>query len=145
MKVLLARPHDFVVAEMRGWLTSLGVEPVRLESLEGLDTHLSREVAGVVVSAAVTSSVNVTVGAALAAVRKRFLPARLMIAGMATVESARTGLAAELKSHGLSLRGIHEPAAWGDQNVALYIQDTDFKAERLAALTKAAQQHLRLR
>ncbi|MDP3231172.1 MAG: hypothetical protein Q8S33_12525 [Myxococcales bacterium] len=41
MKVLLARPHDFVVTEMSAALRALGVEPVTLErALTALRQHL---------------------------------------------------------------------------------------------------------
>ncbi len=145
MKVVLARPHDFLVAQMKTWLLSLGVEPVRLGSLAELEALLPNEVAGVVVSTAVTSSVAATVGEALAAVARRLPVARLAIAGMATVASARAGLAAELKVHHLTLKGLDEAAEWGEPNVALYIQDTDFKPERLATLSQVGRVHFRLR
>lgn len=144
MKVLLARPHDFVVEDMKKWLVELGVEPVRLSALAQLEAHAERDVAAVVVSTAVTSSVPATFGEALAACRRRFPRVPVVIAGLSAVASARAGFASDLGAHGLSLHGPEEAVAWNTPGVALYVQDADFKPERRGRLTLAARRHLRL-
>lgn len=144
MKALLARPHDFVVDDMRKWLTALGLEPVRLSTLADLEQHAPVDVRALVISTAVTSSVKASVADALAAVRRRFPITPLLLAGLASASSARVGLDAELRAHGLALHGAGEPAAWGTPRVALYIQDMDLRPGRTEALTAAAKRHLRL-
>lgn len=41
-RVLLARPHAFIVSEMRPFLVSAGYLPVRVETLEQLIQELER-------------------------------------------------------------------------------------------------------
>ncbi|MEW6430782.1 MAG: hypothetical protein AB1730_04675 [Myxococcota bacterium] len=144
MKALLARPHDFIVDDMRRWLAALGLQPVRLSTLADLEQHAPADVRALVISTAVTSSVKATVAEALAAVRRRFAGTPLLLAGLASVASARVGLEAELRAHGLALHGAREPAAWGTPRVALYVQDMELRPGRTEALTAAARRHLRL-
>jgi hypothetical protein len=141
MKVLLARPHDFLVDDMRAWLTSLGVEPVRLQSLDELARFEAVSVAGVVISSAVTSSVAGSPGAAWLAVRRQFPSKPVFIAGMATLASARGGLSAEFP--GATLHALSEPVAWGSPSVLLYVPGDELRA-RSAALATAARSHLGL-
>lgn len=144
MKALLARPHDFVVQDMTSWLTELGVTPVRLTALADLDAHPAAEVKAVVISTAVSSPVKASFDEVLAHARRRFPSAALLFAGLSKVASVRVGVAAALAANGLLLAGIDEAAAWGTSGVALYVQDTDFRGGRRAALTAAAKKHLRL-
>lgn len=141
MKVLLARPNDFLVNDMSVWLRSLGVEPVRLSKLSELAAHPVAEVAGLVLSSAVTSTIPESLGAAMAAVRKVFPHKPVLIAGLARLESARAGLGRELA--GATLKGPAEPAAWGQPSVLLYVHGDHLHA-RDADLQKAARQHLGL-
>jgi hypothetical protein len=139
MKVLLARPHDFLVDEMRAWLTSLGVEPVRLQSIDQLVTFEPATVAGIVISVAVTSVVAEGPGAALLAVRRRFPSKPVIVAGMAALASARAGLAAEFD--GATLHGPTEDASWGTPGVLLYVSGDDLRTKS-AALAAVARRHL---
>ncbi|MDP2270112.1 MAG: hypothetical protein Q8N23_09895 [Archangium sp.] len=141
MKVLLARPNDFLVYDMSAWLRSLGLEPVRLSKLSELTAHPVTEIAGLVLSSAVTSAIPESLGAAMGAVRKVFPRKPVLISGLARLESARVGLARELE--GATLKGPAEPAAWGQPGVLLYVHGDQLHA-RDPDLQKAARQHLGL-
>ena len=56
-KVILARPHPFIVKEMKEFLITKGYEPVGIENLKDLDTIEAADVAGAIVSTSVVSNV----------------------------------------------------------------------------------------
>ena len=141
MKVLLARPHDFLVDDMRAWLTSLEVEPIRLQSLDELVRFEPATVAGIVISSAVTSSVAGAPGAAWLAVRRPFPSKPVLIAGMARRSSARAGLSSEFA--GATLHALSEQVAWGTPSVLLYVSGDELRA-RSAALATVARRHFGL-
>lgn len=141
MKVLLARPHDFLVDDMRAWLTSLDVEPVRLGSLDELLRFEPAAVAGIVISSAVTSSVAGSPGAAWLAVRRQFPSRPVLIAGMASLSSARAGVSSEFA--GATLHAMSEQVAWGTPSVLLYVSRDELRA-RSAALAAVARLHFGL-
>lgn len=141
MKVLLARPHDFLVDSMRAWLSALQLEPVRLKSLDELAAHAAAEVGAVVISAAVTSTVRESPGATLVAVRRRLPQVPVLVAGLASFASARAGLATEFP--GATLHSADEAAAWGEPSIILYVSAEELRA-RAPALDAATRRHLRL-
>src|SRR5574341_1148497 len=71
-KVLLARPNDFLVIAMRSAVERAGFEPVALRSLEDCTAVGAGEVAGAVISTAVTSSVSESVGRVFTAIRSKY-------------------------------------------------------------------------
>jgi hypothetical protein len=144
MKVLLARPHDFVVADMTRWMNSLGAEPVRLQGALDLSPFAAGEVGGVVISTAVTSMVSSAFGEVLDATRAAFPRAPVIIAGLTSTDSARSGFAAELKRNGLTLFGHAEHAPWGAPTTALYVTGRELQPPRSEALDAVARKHLRL-
>lgn len=141
MKVLLARPHDFLVADMQAWLRSLGLEPVRLAQLAELGSHDAASVKGVVVSAAVTSAISESPGAVYLAVRRFLRTTPVIVAGLASLESARAGLAPEFK--GAALFGPEEAASWGTPGALLYVSGDALRVQS-AVLAAAAKRHLGL-
>lgn len=141
VKVLLARPNDFIVDDMRAWISALGVEPVRLSTLAELALQPHEGLAGVIISAAVTSSVPASPGAVFEAVRKQFRSTPVMIAGMTSLGSARSGLAGAFP--GAELHGADEKVAWGSLKVLLYVPADQLRS-RAPALMEAARAHLRL-
>jgi hypothetical protein len=144
-RALLLRPHDFLVDEMRGWLSSLGLSPERFSTLDDLARSARADVACLVVSIAVTSEVKASVADAVEAGR-RFAPgAPLLLAGLSRLESARQGLAPDLQRLRLAVHGPGDAAAaWGSPGVALYVSADDLKEPRRAALTATARMHLKL-
>jgi len=95
-RVLLARPHDFVVETMREFLTRNGYEPVPVTRDEDLAPALKTPLYGAVVSTAVVSPVKATVGEVYRAIRaaKPLLP--LALASLAGFDSMRGLAQAEL-------------------------------------------------
>ena len=57
-RVLLARPSSLIVSDMKRLMGDANVEPVPLTSLDDLTSTDSAEVAGIVISTALTSSVK---------------------------------------------------------------------------------------
>ncbi len=57
-KIVLARPHPFIVSQMQPFLADLGYSGEKLERLEDLDGSLDSDIRGAVISLAVTSSLG---------------------------------------------------------------------------------------
>ena len=88
--VLLARPHAFIVNEMRPFLEGAGYTPQRLESLDQLAAALARPLRGAIISTAVTSSVNADAATVFQRVRAAAPRLPIVFAGMADWETMRT-------------------------------------------------------
>lgn len=87
--VLLARPHAFIVNEMRPFLEQAGYVPQRLDSLDQLATALARPLRGAIISTAVTSSVNADAATVLQLIRETAPRLPVVFAGMADWETMR--------------------------------------------------------
>lgn len=135
MKVLLARPHDFIVAHMRTAVSAVGLEPEVLTALAQLETLRAADFAGAVISLAATSSVPATALEVFAAVRKKWPTKPIALSGLSSISSARAGLPAELKH--LRLRSVSDPVE-RSLNAVLYVTDVDLKQT-----AQQAQQALR--
>lgn len=145
VRALLLRPHDFIVEDMKAWLSSLGLTPVRLKSLADLSGLSPEGVRCTVTSLAVTSDVKATVREAITASRIFAPEAPLLLAGLSTLEKARPGFELELKGLGLDVRGATDlKATWGVPTTVLYVQASELKGSGQAALTAAARAHLKL-
>jgi hypothetical protein len=138
VKVLLARPHDFVVDAVRDALAALQLQPVVLAHLEDLRSLQAAEFSGAVISIAPTSSVRASVAEVFQRVRASWPTTPLVFTGLSSLASARLGTRAELP--GLELFGAHETPSPG---AALYLSNTDLLQTRAAAL-KALAAHLHL-
>jgi hypothetical protein len=138
MKLLLARPHDFIVEAMRATVKALELEPVRLASLDELSALRSAEFCGAVISMAPTSTVRATLAEVHRAVTSRWPSKPLIITGLSSLQSARLGLRAELIGVEVVGRADHPgPGA------ALYLTDADLK-DATPALLQVMRSHLRL-
>jgi len=82
-RVLLARPHAFIVNEMRPFLVDAGFAPVRIESVEQLAQELRMPAQGAVISTAVTSSLDADAATVFRQVRERSPNMPVVFAGMA--------------------------------------------------------------
>jgi hypothetical protein len=143
MKVLLARPHDFVVGDMQRWVSDLGHTPVRLNSIDELRATPAAEVGGVVISTAVTSVVKATFGEVLDAARAAFPQVPLVIASLSSLASTRDGFRVELARHALTLHTCDEAASWGQAKVALFVTPAELKGPRVELSAAAARRHFR--
>ena len=91
-RVLLARPHDFVVESMRTFLTRNGFEPLPVTTDEELLPALRQPLAGAVISTAVISTVKASVSEVYRAIRQAKPSLPLALASLAGFEAMR-GLA----------------------------------------------------
>lgn len=82
-RVLLARPHAFIVNEMRPFLVEAGFSPVRIDSLEQLDQQLRVPAQGAIISTAVTSSLGADAAVVFRRVREWCPHMPVVFAGMA--------------------------------------------------------------
>lgn len=81
-KTLLARPHTFIVSEMRPFLEKSGFAPSKLDSLGDLQHGNVGTFNGAVISTAVISSVNASAEEVFTALRQRNPKLPVLFAGL---------------------------------------------------------------
>lgn len=81
-KVLLARPHSFIVSEMRPFLERSGFAPAPLENLAALNAGSPGALSGAIISTAVLSSVGASADEVFAALRKKYPRVPVLFAGL---------------------------------------------------------------
>jgi hypothetical protein len=86
-KVLLARPHAFIVAEMRPFLERSGYQPTRLESLDDMHPGKLGTFSGAIISTAVVSSIAAKPAEVFAALRQHYPSLPVMFAGLTGFDS----------------------------------------------------------
>ena len=92
-RVLLARPHAFIVNQMRPFLVEAGYTPVGAQSLDHLAQELSGSFHGAIISTAVSSTVNADAATVFRLVREKLPRLPVVFAGMA--DAATMTLSAE--------------------------------------------------
>jgi hypothetical protein len=147
-RVLLARPHAFIVNEMKPFLERAGFLPCRLESLDQLDEELRKPLCGAIISTAISSSVNADAATVFRRVREKLPRLPVLFAGMADfgamtslVENAVQGMA----PHPV-IRGAGEtraPAATARREATFLVLRKEDLAERarLDAALRAVRAH----
>ncbi|WP_141396338.1 hypothetical protein [Polaromonas sp. AET17H-212] len=98
-RILLARPHAFIVSEMRPFLVETGYSPVRVESLSQLSQELRGSLNGAILSTAVTSSVDADVATVFRLIRQAHPHLPVVFAGMASFDTMK--VITERAVHGL--------------------------------------------
>lgn len=88
-RVLLARPHAFIVNQMRPFLEGAGYTPVGARDLDHLRTELGTALKGAIISTAVTSAVNADAATVFRTVRERLPHLPIVFAGMADAATMR--------------------------------------------------------
>lgn len=139
MKLLLARPHDFIVELMSATTTALGLDPVRLGALDELRALVGIEYVGAVISLAPTSTVRATPAEVHAAVKARWPTKPLVLTWLSTLASARQGVRVDLP--GVELFGLADRGARA--GATLYLSEADLRTSRDAVLDVLAA-HLRV-
>jgi hypothetical protein len=91
-RVLLARPHAFIVNEMRPFLLEAGYAPARPDDLPGLERALAEPAAGAIISTAIRSSVPVDAATVFRMVRQRWPEMPVAFAGMADAATMRAAV-----------------------------------------------------
>lgn len=82
-RVLLARPHAFIVNEMRPFLVTAGFAPVRIDGLHQLDQEIRTPAQGAIISTAVTSSLGADAATVFRKIRESNASLPVVFAGMA--------------------------------------------------------------
>ena len=98
-KVLLARPHFFIVAEMRPFLEKAGFAPSKLETLADLGGETHGFLSGAVISTAVVSSVGASVEEVFSAVRAKYPRLPILFAGLLDFPTMKSAVERYVKSH----------------------------------------------
>lgn len=143
--ILLARPHPFIVAEMKPFLEHGGYTAAKLENIVDLATQ-ARSSAGVVISMAVSSSLGKSAAETFTQLRQEFphvpvmLPFDESMAGLkrlaehAGVQATILGVATENES----------ATALGKPDTFLYISKDDLAdPTRRAIASRMVQRHFR--
>lgn len=81
-KVLLARPHTFIVSEMRPFLEKNGYQPLKLEDIGDFHSGKLGSFSGAIISTAVISSIPEKPAEVFAALRKNYPSLPVMFAGL---------------------------------------------------------------
>jgi hypothetical protein len=68
-QILLARPHPFIVSEMKPWLEQAGYSTVKPDSIDHI-ANLARDSAGAIISLAASSSVSASAAEILGLLRQ---------------------------------------------------------------------------
>lgn len=97
-RILLARPHTFIVSEMGPFLREAGFAPVRPDSRAQLMDELARPAQGVVISTAVSSSVDADADAVFRWVRERMPTVPVAFAGMADARVMQLAVSQAVKA-----------------------------------------------
>jgi hypothetical protein len=88
-RVLLARPHAFIVNQMRPFLLEAGYTPVDAQSLEHMALQLGGALHGAIISTAVSSTVDADAATVFRLVREKLPRLPVVFAGMADAATMR--------------------------------------------------------
>lgn len=145
--VLLARPHPFIVAEMKPFLEHCGYDAIKLENLADLATQ-ARGSAGVVISLAVSSSLGESALEVFMRLRQAAPDVPVMFAAMLALDKSTPGLVRLALHTGIDATiigvtsGNEQTAALGQPQTFLYLSKDDLAdATRRALALRLIQRH----
>ena len=110
-RVLLARPHAFIVDEMKPFLLECGYTPVKVSSLDELQSALAQPANSAVISTALSSSIGADAATVFARLRQTAPSLPVMFAGMADVATIRL-TAGRAVAPVVTDAAFHEAAGW---------------------------------
>lgn len=147
--VLLARPHPFIVAEMKPFLEHSGYVAAKLENLADLAAQ-ARGSAGVVISLAVSSSLGESAAEIFSRLRQSASRAPVLFAAMLGFDKSKGSLERLAKNACIQATilgvaaGNENAAALGKPDTFLYISKDDLAdpTQRAIAL-QMVQRHFR--
>ncbi len=147
--VLLARPHPFIVAEMKPFLEHSDFLAVKLENLADLAVYASKS-AGVVISLAVSSSLGESAAEVFTRLRQSAPRVPVLFAAMLALDKSQGSLARLAKHAGieamiLGVAAENEKApALGRPETFLYVSKDDLAdPARRAMASRMVQRHFR--
>jgi len=145
-KVLLARPHAFIVAEMRPFLERNGYQPTRLEILDDMHPGKLGSFTGAIISTAVVSSIPAKAAEVFAALRQHYPALPVIFAGLTEFDTT-------LPSIQRIVHALHPGAAilpfeastenhprLGERDVFLFLNKSDIAG---SAANSILRQHFR--
>lgn len=147
--VLLARPHPFIVSEMKPFLEQGGFAVKKIASFAELPSSIAG-ISGTIISLAVASSVTKTPAEVFAEIHRAAPRVPVLFAAMLDFAKMRSELERLAKSTGIetTILGV-DPAsenhpALGKPNTLLYLSKDDLTApERRAIAARLIQRHFR--
>lgn len=131
--VLLARPHPFIVAEMRPLLERLGFLPTPV-SFEALQAGAGRSAAGAIISTAISSSIPQTAHEIYQALVAHAPQTPVAFAGLTDITVARSVI--QRLASALTILGVTEAAGQtgrlGQPGTVIYVSKDDITAAGLS-------------
>lgn len=147
--VLLARPHPFIVSEMKPFLEENGYAVKKIESLVELKPNVAG-VSGAIISLAIVSSMGETAEAVFAEIRKVSPRLPVLFAAMISFEEMKSAIERIAKNSSIEATILGVDAAnenhpeLGKPNTLLYFSKDDLtNPERRALVSKIIQRHFR--
>ncbi|MCI0492776.1 MAG: hypothetical protein L0Z07_07550 [Planctomycetes bacterium] len=145
--VLLARPHPFIVADMKPMLEQSGFTATALQKMADLSA-LARKSSGAVISLALTSPISETPESVFAKLRRSAPEIPVLFAGLPPLAKVSSKLAHLAKEAGidaaiLEIAAEHENSAQlGAPRTFLYVSAEDFSSgERKSLAARIIARH----
>lgn len=149
-KVLLARPHAFIVKEMRPFLEAAGYQPEALANLGDVSRQKLAGYDGAIISMAVVSSIPARADEVLGALRQSDPNLPVIFAGLNDFQQARSAVERIVKPLHPNAEIITSTAqneshgALGRAHVFLYLSKDDLSAPASAeSAARILRQHFR--
>ena len=139
-KILLARPHPFIVSEMKPFLEQSGFSPLPIKDISELEGLASTSLSGAIISLAVQSTIDESAVMVFEAIRKQFPYLQVAFAGMLDASMASKAIKRVLPE---SIGNYHVIAAdknnerrveLGQPSTFVYIRDSDLSTPDTAKI-----------
>ena len=147
--VLLARPHTFIVSEMKPFLQDGGFSVAKLENVDELATQ-SKNSVGVVISLALSSSIGVSAADMFMQLRQHSPHTPVLFAAMLDFEASKSNLTRLAEQAGIhaTILGVaaanESAAALGKPDTFFYVSKDDLAdPTRRAIASRMIQRHFR--
>jgi hypothetical protein len=147
--VLLARPHSFIVSEMKPFLEQNGYVPKKLETIDDIPTSVAGT-SGAIISLAVVSSVGESAETVFAELRKSARQLPVLFASMVNFATAKGALERLAKNLGVQASILDISPAnethpdLGKPDTYLYLSKDDLVSpERRALAASIIKRHFR--
>lgn len=147
--ILLARPHPFIVAEMKPFLESAGYSVIKLDSDSKRDTQ-ARTASGTVISLAVTSSVGESAQDVFMHLRQGAPRVPVLFAAISSLDKLHGSLERIAKNAGIeaTILGVdaanENASALGKPETFLYVSKDDLLDAHLRGIAlRMIQRHFR--
>lgn len=103
-KILLARPNTFIVNEMTKFINELDYIPVPIKNSSELNNYSSDEIGGIVISTAISSTVNEGYDEMLKLVNEKYASVPVVLVSLIALDKFEKAIQLKLNKVGLSYR-----------------------------------------